>query len=203
MNPYDFEQLICLLETYNELADFSLMPISSIFTSSNKFRSLRDCRKQYAFWGQWFNNCSCFCLTSLVMQQLKILMSVLHLKSFYLYFRKRILRKSKVGNRRTEGSLFNSYSTEVYGGTLLLSLDCSTLPLIHTLYCWVLSNEVSVPFSKSLVWRDLGLNPSLPDHWRTLYPRGPWKLICILFFKLRNSLLEIFQFFSESYIVSI
>ena len=42
-----------------------------------------------------------------------------------------------------EGSLFNSYYTEVYGRALLLSLDCSTLPLIRTLYCWVLSKEVS------------------------------------------------------------
>ena len=42
-----------------------------------------------------------------------------------------------------EGSLFNSYYTEVYGRALILSLDCSTLPLIRTLYCWVLSNEVS------------------------------------------------------------
>ena len=48
---------------------------------------------------------------------------------------------------------------------LLLSLDCSTLPLICTLYCWV---------SKSLAWRDLGLNPGLRDHWRTLYPLDQW-----------------------------
>ena len=24
------------------------------------------------------------------------------------------------------------------------------------------------------VWLDLGLNPGLPDHWRTLYPLGQW-----------------------------
>ena len=41
-----------------------------------------------------------------------------------------------------EGSLFNSYCTEVLGRARLLSLDCSTLPLIRTLYCWVLSKEV-------------------------------------------------------------
>ena len=29
------------------------------------------------------------------------------------------------------------------GSALLLSLDCSTLPLICTFYCWVLSKEVS------------------------------------------------------------
>ena len=38
---------------------------------------------------------------------------------------------------------------------LLLSQDCSTLPLIRTLYCWVLSKEVSstIFFFKSL-WYD-------------------------------------------------
>ena len=51
----------------------------------------------------------------------------------------------KVGNLsrgQPEGSLFNSYKIEVYGRALLLSLDCSTLPLIRTLYGWVLSKEV-------------------------------------------------------------
>ena len=56
------------------------------------------------------------------------------------------------------------------GTALLLSLDCSTLPLIRTLKCRVLSKEVSSTiFFKSLVWLDLGLKPDLPDHWRTLY----------------------------------
>ena len=53
---------------------------------------------------------------------------------------------SKVGNRSRgwpEGSLFNSYYTEVWGRVLLLSLYCSTLPSIRTLYCWVLSKKVS------------------------------------------------------------
>ena len=38
--------------------------------------------------------------------------------------------------------------------------------------CW--ARRYQVPFLKSLVWRDLGLNPGLPDHWRTLYPLGQW-----------------------------
>ena len=42
-----------------------------------------------------------------------------------------------------EGSLFYSYYTEVLGRALLLSLDGSSLPLIRTLYCWVLSREAS------------------------------------------------------------
>ena len=31
-----------------------------------------------------------------------------------------------------------------------------------------------MPFLKSLVWQDQGLNPGLPDHWRTLYPLNQW-----------------------------
>ena len=34
-----------------------------------------------------------------------------------------------------------------------------------------------VPFLKFLVWRDLGLNPGLPDYWRTLYPLGQWAVL--------------------------
>ena len=57
---------------------------------------------------------------------------------------------------------------------LLLSLDCSTLPLQCTLYCWVLARRYQVPFLKPLVRCDLGLNPGLSDHWWTLYPLGQW-----------------------------
>ena len=62
-----------------------------------------------------------------------------------------------------EGSLFVSYYTNVWGRALLF-LDWSTLPLILSLCCWVLS--------KSLVWLNQGLNPGLPDHQRTLYSLG-------------------------------
>ena len=63
--------------------------------------------------------------------------------------------KSKVGDRswgRPEGSLFNSYYTEMQGRVLLLSPDCSSLPLIRTLYCWVLSKVVS-----STIFRVFGM----------------------------------------------
>ena len=56
------------------------------------------------------------------------------------------ISKNKVGGRSRgwpEGSLFDSYNIEVYGRALLLFLGCSTLPLKRTLYCWVLSKEVS------------------------------------------------------------
>ena len=57
-------------------------------------------------------------------------------------------------------------------------LVCSTLPFIRK------ERRCQVPFLKSLVWRDMGLNPGLPDHWQTLYPLGQWnfKVHCPLFF---------------------
>ena len=66
---------------------------------------------------------------------------------------------------RPEGSLFNSYNTEVLGRVLLLSLDCSTLSLIHTLYCWVLSKEVSSTIFKVFGMTWPGIEPqSIGEH---------------------------------------
>ena len=54
--------------------------------------------------------------------------------------------------------------------TTLPSLDCSTLFLIRTLYCWVSSKEVS-----STIFKVFGtIRPRLPDHWRTPYSLGKW-----------------------------
>ena len=36
-------------------------------------------------------------------------------------------------------------------------------------------NITQVPFFESLVWLELELNPSLPDHWRTLYSLDVYK----------------------------
>ena len=63
--------------------------------------------------------------------------------------------------RRPEGSLLNSYYTE----TLLLFQDYSTLSTICTLYCWVLSNEVSSTIFKVF-------NMTRPG----IEPRSPWPL---------------------------
>ena len=41
----------------------------------------------------------------------------------------------------------------------LLSLDCSTLHLIHTLYCWVLSKKVSSTISKVFDMTRLAIEP--------------------------------------------
>ena len=71
----------------------------------------------------------------------------------------------KVSDRsqgRPEDSLFNSYDTKVSGRALLLSLDCSTLPLIRTLYCWVLSKEVSSTIFKVFGMTQPGIEPRSP-----------------------------------------
>ena len=58
---------------------------------------------------------------------------------------------------------------------------CYSIPWIAPLYPWFLpysteclARQHQVPFFESLVWLDLGLNPSLLDHWRTLYSLGQW-----------------------------
>ena len=71
--------------------------------------------------------------------------------------------KSKVGGRsrgRSEGSLFNSYYTEVYGRALLLSLDspwisvfaknCSVICIISDYYSFCRISSVSCIFHRFL-----------------------------------------------------
>ena len=59
---------------------------------------------------------------------------------------------------------FREFLHQNVGGALLLSLDCSALPLIRILLCWVLGKEASSTIFASLVWLDLGLNIGLLDH---------------------------------------
>ena len=61
-----------------------------------------------------------------------------------------------------EGSLFNSYYTKVWGRVLLLSQDCSTLPLICALQCWVLSKEVSSTIFKIFGMTQPRIEPRSP-----------------------------------------
>ena len=84
--------------------------------------------------------------------------------------------KNKVGNRnrgRSEGSLFNSYYTEVSGRALLLSLDCSTLLLIRTLYCWELSKVVSSTIFKVFGMTRTGIEPRSSGPLANTRPTGP------------------------------
>ena len=85
---------------------------------------------------------------------------------------------SKVGDCSREwpkGSLFNSYYTEVLGRALLLSLVCSTLPLIRTLYCWVLSKEASSTIFKVFGMTQLGIEPMSPGPLANTLPTRPGK----------------------------
>ena len=79
-----------------------------------------------------------------------------HIKFLFIFIK-------KVGGF---SSCFNSYDTEVWRRALLHSLDYSTLPLILTLYCWLLSKAASSTIFESLVWLDQGLNSGFPDNWR-------------------------------------
>ena len=84
---------------------------------------------------------------------------------------------SKVGDRsrgRLEGFLFNSYYTEVYGFAQLPSLDCSTLPSIRTLYCWVLSKEVSSTVFKVFGMTRPGIEPRSPKSLANTLP-----IVCV------------------------
>ena len=56
---------------------------------------------------------------------------------------------------------------------LLLSLDCSTLPLIHTLYCWVLNKEVSSTIFKVFGMTRPGIEPWSPGPLANTLPTGP------------------------------
>ena len=82
--------------------------------------------------------------------------------SAYIY---KYIYRRKVGDHSwgwLEGSLFNSNFTEVYGRALLLFLDCSTLPLMRTIYCWVLSKEVSSTIFKVFGMTQPGIEPRSP-----------------------------------------
>ena len=58
-----------------------------------------------------------------------------------------------------------------------------SIPWIAPLYPWslpyyaVLSKAASSKIFESLVWFDVGLNPGLPDHWRTLHSLGQWPIV--------------------------
>ena len=57
---------------------------------------------------------------------------------------------------------FSIATTPRLGEAQLLSLDCSTLPFIRTLYCLVLSKEVSSTIFKVFGMRKHGIEPRSP-----------------------------------------
>ena len=72
------------------------------------------------------------------------------------------IKKAYVGDLsqgRPEGSLFNSYYTEVYGEGATPFPELFHLPLIRTLYCRVLSKEVSSTILKIFDMTRPGIEP--------------------------------------------
>ena len=70
---------------------------------------------------------------------------------------------------RPEGSFFNSYYTESFERALLLFLDCSILPLIRILYCWVLSKAVSSTILKVFGMTRPGIETRSPGPLRNYF----------------------------------
>ena len=77
--------------------------------------------------------------------------------------------------------------------TLRCRVGCYSIPMSSTmapLYPWSSPYNAEskarwhqVPFFESLVWLDLGLNPSLPDHWWILYSLGPIYIYIYIYIK--------------------
>ena len=90
---------------------------------------------------------------------------------------------SKVGDRnrgQPKGSLFNSYYTEMYGKAPLRSLDCSTLPLIRTLYCWALNKEISSAIFKVFAMTRPGIEPRSPEWLANTLPTSQWAELLVI-----------------------
>ena len=110
--------------------------------------------------------------------------------------------KSKVGDLsrgQPEGSLFDSYYTKVLGRVLLLFLDCSTLPLIPTLYCWVLSKEAASIIFWAFGMTLPGIEPSSPG---SLVNTGATIITCLSLIVLHRwqfKMWEVFLYDSHTY----
>ena len=76
-----------------------------------------------------------------------------------------------------EGDLkvpFSISTTPRCRGVLSIPWIAAIYPWFLTLYCWVLSKSASSTIFEFLVLLDLGLNPGLPNHWRTLISFDQW-----------------------------
>ena len=113
----------------------------------------------------------------LVLRHVNLYWVILYSNQFNCYGHQLYSKKvSKVGDRsrgQLEGPLFNSYYTKMSGRTLLLSLDSSTLPLIRTLYCWVLSKVVSITIFWVFAMTRPGIEPRSPRPLANTLPISP------------------------------
>ena len=69
---------------------------------------------------------------------------------------------------------FSIATTPMCRGALLLSLDCSTLPLIRTLSCWVLSKEVSRTILKVFDMMRPGIESRSPESLANTLTTRQW-----------------------------
>ena len=98
-------------------------------------------------------------------------------KHYHIRMTQSIKTTSKIGDRnrgRAEGSVFNSYYTYMSRRALLLSLDCSTLSWICTLYCRVLSKEISSTIFKVFGMTRPGIEPQSPGLLMNTQPTRQW-----------------------------
>ena len=72
------------------------------------------------------------------------------------------------------------------GRAQLLSLDCSTLPLFHTLYCWVLNKEVSSTIFKVFGMTRPGIEPRFLGPLSNTLPSRPMSWLKILELKTQR-----------------
>ena len=97
------------------------------------------------------------------------------------------------GNQKAPFSI--AITQKVKGRALLLSLDCSTLPLICTLYCWVLSKEVSSTIFIVFGMMQTGIETRSP---RPLANTLRTCSIIHIFYKLKSYLKLLFHFNSNN-----
>ena len=103
------------------------------------------------------------------------------LQIIYIYIYIEVSKVDDQSRRQPEGSLFNSYYTEVLGRTLLLSQDCSTLPLLRTLFCRVLSKEVSSTIFKVFGMTQPWTEPRSPEPLANTVPTKPMSPLYICY----------------------
>ena len=77
-------------------------------------------------------------------------------------------------------------------------MDCSTLPLIRTLYYWVLSKEVSSTIFKVLGMTQTGIEPRSPRPLANTQPTSPMSRYIYIYISIikRNLKKIFFKFFS-------
>ena len=91
--------------------------------------------------------------------------------SVYAYY---IKYKNKVGDRSRVGPFSVANISRCKGGHYSFSWITPLHPWYVLYNAGIKQACIKYHFFEILVWLDLGLNLSLPSHWRTLYPVAQW-----------------------------